>query len=63
MYLAKVNDEMSKLALLKLVSYGFKLENLSIFIDSSDISVQQIAAINANNSIVVSKVNENPPVI
>ena len=63
MYLAKVNDEISKLALLKLVSYGFKLENLSIFIDSSDISVQQIAAINANNSSVVSKVNENPPVI
>lgn len=54
---------MSKLALLKLVVYGFKLENLNIFIDSSDIAVQQIAAINANNSIVVSKVNENPPVI
>lgn len=48
---------MSKLALLKLVIYGFKFENMSMFIDLSDISVQQIAIINAKNSITIPKIN------
>ena len=47
---------MSKLALLKLVLYGFKLENTSLAMDLSDlsdISTRQIAIINAKNSIIL----------
>jgi len=59
MYISKVNDEISKLAILKLVIYGFKFENMSFMINLSDASVKQIAVINAKNSIIVPKLGEN----
>jgi len=54
---------MSKLAVLKLVIYGLKFENMSLMMNLSDISIKQIAIINAQNSIIVPKYNDKSSII
>lgn len=52
--MGQVNNEVSKLITLKLVSMGFKFESLGKFVELADSAGTQIATINASNAITTS---------
>ncbi len=49
--MTQVNNEVSKLIMLKLVAMGFRFESLGKFVELTDSAGTQIATINSANSI------------
>lgn len=58
LYITQVNNEITKLIMLKLVVTGFRFESLHRFVDLNDAAGAQIATINSANAISTSALPE-----
>ena len=63
LYITQVNNEITKLIMLKLVATGFKFESLHKFVNLNDAAGAQIATINSANVISTSALPEMQPAL